>query len=360
MFQVAAAIERGRGGFVAPPVARSSAPSPSLQRRLLLGARIWSSTGCSSSVRWRQSACSACSTRGPTARRGPHLVATAAMAFTAWSYAEMSRVAPHAGRSSPMPPPAGPGRRRSPGGWRCSTTCSSPRWCTLFSGLALHALVPAVPAWVFTAAAFTATTGAEPCRRGGGGARRVGRARRGGAGGVPDRGHRRSGCRNAPRPWSSARFGVSTLDCATVMAAVSIAVLSFLGFIASFAEGSNWRYPAGRPAIAVCLGGGGRGLRDVQRRWPPWSARSHPARWPPRRRGRARPSTTSSGGDWRMAGDHPGADQGDWGGVCGHDGAGGGSARLLFGMARDGRLPRARPHRADQRRAGDCAGDNRR
>ena len=88
-----------------------------------------------------------------------YLVATAAMAFTAWSYAEMSRVAPHAGSvfayaTAGLGPTAG-----FFAGWLAMLDyLLIPAVAYLFSGIALHALVPAVPAWVFTAAAFAATT----------------------------------------------------------------------------------------------------------------------------------------------------------------------------------------------------------
>lgn len=53
-----------------------------------------------------------------------YVVATVAMAFTAFSYAQMIRVAPQVAPSSRTPARGsarGPGS--SPGGWRCSTTC---------------------------------------------------------------------------------------------------------------------------------------------------------------------------------------------------------------------------------------------
>ena len=81
------------------------------------------------------------------------------MAFTAWSYAEMSRVVPHAGSvfayaTAGLGPTAG-----FFAGWLAMLDyLLIPAVAYLFSGIALHALVPAVPAWVFTAAAFAATT----------------------------------------------------------------------------------------------------------------------------------------------------------------------------------------------------------
>ena len=54
-----------------------------------------------------------------------YLVATVAMAFTAYSYAQMVRVAPRAGSVYTYARVGlGPGRRgSSPDGWRCWTTC---------------------------------------------------------------------------------------------------------------------------------------------------------------------------------------------------------------------------------------------
>lgn len=53
-----------------------------------------------------------------------YIAATVVMAFTAFSYAQMVRVAPWRVRSSPTRARGSArGRGSSPGGWRCSTTC---------------------------------------------------------------------------------------------------------------------------------------------------------------------------------------------------------------------------------------------
>lgn len=54
-----------------------------------------------------------------------YVAATVVMAFTAFSYAQMVRVAPlKPARSSRTPARgSGKGRGSSPGGWRCSTIC---------------------------------------------------------------------------------------------------------------------------------------------------------------------------------------------------------------------------------------------
>ena len=126
-------------------------PAPTLRRTLTFG--ISSSTACCSSARSRRSACSACSTPATDGAVAlVYVLATIAMAFTAWSYAEMSRVVPHAGSVFAYAR-EGPRRDRpgsSPAGWRMLDYLLIPSVAYLFSGIALHALVPAVPAWVFT------------------------------------------------------------------------------------------------------------------------------------------------------------------------------------------------------------------
>lgn len=53
-----------------------------------------------------------------------YVFATVAMAFTAFSYAQMIRVAPQVARSSRTRARGSVrGRGSSPGGWRCSTIC---------------------------------------------------------------------------------------------------------------------------------------------------------------------------------------------------------------------------------------------
>jgi hypothetical protein len=88
-----------------------------------------------------------------------YLLATFAMAFTAWSYAEMSRVVPHAGSVFAY---ASRGLGRPAGflaGWLAMLDyLLIPSVAYLFSGIALHALVPSVPAWVFTVLSFAVTT----------------------------------------------------------------------------------------------------------------------------------------------------------------------------------------------------------
>ena len=188
-----------------------------------------------------------------------YLLATIGMAFTAWSYAEMSRVVPHAGSVFAY---AREGIGSAAGfmaGWLALLDyLLIPAVALLFTGIALHALVPTVPAWIFTLAAFTLTTALNLAG--------VGVAAR--VGGVvliaeiivfavfvaaaivvlatdgPVRG------------WLSPFTGLGTTTMSDVVGAVSVAVLSFLGFdaIASFAEESAGDSRDVGRAILFCLG----------------------------------------------------------------------------------------------------------
>jgi amino acid transporter len=187
-----------------------------------------------------------------------YMVATIAMAFTAWSYAEMSRVVPQAGSvfayaTAGLGPAAG-----FFAGWLALLDyLLIPSVAYLFSGIAMHALVPSVPAWVFTVAAFAATTALN--LRGVDVAARVGfvvllielaalvvfvvAAALVLAGDGPS------------RPWSSPLTGLTDVDRSMILGGVSIAVLSFLGFdaIASFAEENAGEARQVGRAIFLCL-----------------------------------------------------------------------------------------------------------
>jgi amino acid transporter len=191
-----------------------------------------------------------------------YLVATIAVAFTAWSYAQMSAVVPHAGSVFAYVT-EGVGRRAGfLAGWMAMLDyLLIPSVAYLFSGIALHALVPAVPAWVFTVAGLVLTTALN--LTGVGVAARAGfvvlvaevavlalfvasalvvLARHG-----------------AARPWTTPFTGMSGLDAAMVGGAVSVAVLSYLGFdaIASFAEEAAGDSRQVGSAILFCLGAAG-------------------------------------------------------------------------------------------------------
>lgn len=170
-----------------------------------------------------------------------YVVATVAMGFTAFSYAQMSRQVPHAGSVFAY---ASAGLGRSAGflaGWLAMLDyLLIPSVAYLFCGIALHSLVPSVPSWVFTVVAFAVTTALNLS-----GVRLAARV------GfivivveivllavfvvaavvvlIAD---------GPARPWTSPFAGTGGTSVSMVMGAVSVAVLSYLGFdaIASFAE----------------------------------------------------------------------------------------------------------------------------
>ena len=88
-----------------------------------------------------------------------YLVATVAMGFTAFSYAQMVRVAPQAGSVFTY---ARVGLGEGPGfiaGWMAMLDyLLIPAVAYLFSGIAMNALVPSVSRWVWTALAVVVTT----------------------------------------------------------------------------------------------------------------------------------------------------------------------------------------------------------
>ncbi|MQY35044.1 Putrescine importer PuuP [Streptomyces sp. RB17] len=88
-----------------------------------------------------------------------YVVATVAMAFTAFSYAQMVRVVPQAGSVFAY---ARVGLGKGAGfvaGWMAMLDyVLIPAVAYLFSGIAMNALVPAVPRWVWTALAVVVTT----------------------------------------------------------------------------------------------------------------------------------------------------------------------------------------------------------
>jgi amino acid transporter len=187
-----------------------------------------------------------------------YVLATVAMSFTAWSYAEMSRGVPRAGSIFAYASEGLGDRVGFVAGWMAMLDyLLIPSVAYLFSGIALHSLVPAVPVWVFTVAAFAITTLLN--------ASGVAVAARAGlvvvaaeigvlaiflvyaAVALADQG--------ATRGWLSPFTGVNGVAMSSLVGAVSIAVLSFLGFdaIASFAEETAGDpHDVGR-AIVICL-----------------------------------------------------------------------------------------------------------
>ncbi|MGE7391354.1 APC family permease [Streptomyces sp. NPDC004126] len=189
-----------------------------------------------------------------------YAVATAAMAFTAFSYAQMVRVAPQAGSVFTY---ARKGLGEGAGliaGWMAMLDyLLIPAVAYLFSGIAMNALVPEVSRWVWTALAVVVTTALNLW--GVRAAARVGfavlameiavllvflvaavtvLARDG-----------------ARRGWLSPLTGDGSLDfsAAAVLGAVSVAVLSYLGFdaIASFAEEVTGGSARVARAVLFCL-----------------------------------------------------------------------------------------------------------
>ncbi|MEC4016517.1 APC family permease [Streptomyces sp. H27-D2] len=187
-----------------------------------------------------------------------YLVATVAMAFTAYSYAQMVRVAPQAGSVFTY---ARLGLGEGAGfvaGWMAMLDyLLIPAVAYLFSGIAMHALVPSVSQWVWTALAVVVTTGLNLW--GVRAAAKVGflvlaleiavllifvvsavvvLAADG-----------------AQRGWLSPLTGEGAFSMTAVLGAVSVAVLSYLGFdaIASFAEEALGGSARVARAVLTCL-----------------------------------------------------------------------------------------------------------
>lgn len=190
-----------------------------------------------------------------------YVVATVAMAFTAFSYAQMVRVVPQAGSVFAYARKAlgeGPGFIA---GWMAMLDyVLIPAVAYLFSGIAMHALVPAVSQWVWTALAVVVTTGLNMW-----GVRVAARA------GFAVLAMEivvllvfvvaavvvlaQDGAR---RGWLSPLSGDGSLggfSLAAVVGAVSVAVLSYLGFdtIASFAEEVTGGSAEVARAVLLCL-----------------------------------------------------------------------------------------------------------
>ncbi|MFI5636233.1 APC family permease [Streptomyces goshikiensis] len=189
-----------------------------------------------------------------------YLFATVAMGFTAFSYAQMVRVAPQAGSVFTY---ARKGLGEGPGliaGWMAMLDyLLIPAVAYLFSGIAMNALVPEVSRWVWTALAVIVTTllnlwGVRA-------AARVGFAVLAleiavllvfvvAAVSVLVQG-------GARRGWLSPFTGDGSLGFSTaaVLGAVSVAVLSYLGFdaIVSFAEEVTGGSEKVARAVLCCL-----------------------------------------------------------------------------------------------------------
>ncbi|KPC66758.1 APC family permease [Streptomyces chattanoogensis] len=187
-----------------------------------------------------------------------YLVATVAMAFTAYSYAQMVQVAPRAGSVYTY---ARVGLGEGAGfvaGWMAMLDyLLIPAVAYLFSGIAMHALVPSVHQWVWTALAVAVTTllnlwGVRVAAVVGFAvlaleivvlavfvvAAVVALAAQG-----------------AQRGWAVPLTGEGGFSVSAVLSAVSVAVLSYLGFdaIASFAEEAAGGARRVARAVLTCL-----------------------------------------------------------------------------------------------------------
>ena len=274
-----------------------------------------------------------------------YLAGTIAIAFTAWSYAEMSAVVPHAGSVfAYVTEGVGP-RAGFVAGWLAMLDyLLLPSVAYLFCGIALHALVPVVPAWAFTAAALTMTTALNLAG--------VAVAARAGvivvvaevvvlavfvvSAVIVLAAH------GPLRPWASPFTGLSGIDPAAIARAISVAVLSFLGFdaIASFAEEAAGDARQVGSAIRFCLAAAGVlflvqvYLAGVLNPLSPADLAARPAA-----QGTAFYDLTSAAiGPWLAA---LLAFVKATGPIFAAMSAQAAAARLLFGMARDGRLARA-------------------
>ncbi|UQA93319.1 APC family permease [Streptomyces halobius] len=189
-----------------------------------------------------------------------YIVATIAMGFTAYSYAQMVRVAPRAGSVYTY---ARVGLGEGPGflaGWLAMLDyLLIPAVAYLFSGTAMHALVPSVHQWVWTALAVVVTTllnlwGVRTAAVVGFAVLAMELAVLAvfvvvAAAAVIAGG--------AQRGWADPLMGEGGFSMTAVLSAVSVAVLSYLGFdaIAAFAEEARGAADSGK----------GRGLRGADR-----------------------------------------------------------------------------------------------
>lgn len=187
-----------------------------------------------------------------------YIVATLVMSLTALSYARMARVVPNAGSVFAYAE-AGIGPRAGfIGGWMVLLDyLLIPSVAFLFTGLALHSFVPAVPAWVFTAAAVVVTTALNLA-----GGRSLARAAMAVVlaevavlavvlvAALVALAHD-----GARQPLLSPLTGVGGFSMVAVLGTVSIAAMAYLGFdaIATFAEEAAGGAKAVGKALLACL-----------------------------------------------------------------------------------------------------------
>nr|WP_244954168.1 APC family permease [Spelaeicoccus albus] len=187
------------------------------------------------------------------------IIATVAMAFTAWSYARMSGAVPLAGSVFAY---ATAGLGRAPGfiaGWMIGLDyLFIPSMAALFTGIASHALIPSVPVWLFTVIGIIIITGLN-----------LGGVKLAATVGLVMVGIEIVvlaaftvaaviviAAQGPARPWLSPLIGFHGFEPAGIIGAVSVAVLAFLGFdaIASFAEETTGSTKQVGQALLFCLG----------------------------------------------------------------------------------------------------------
>lgn len=187
-----------------------------------------------------------------------YVVATLVMAFTASSYMRMSREIPRAGSVFAY---AGEGigpRAGYVSGWMILLDyLLIPSVAYMFTGIALNSLFPSIPIWVFVAVAVMATTALNLA-----GVKVASQVITAvvllevavlllvlvcGAYVLATQG--------AERPWLSPFTGIGGFSLSAVLAAVSVAVLSFLGFdaLATFAEETKGTVRLVGRATVICL-----------------------------------------------------------------------------------------------------------
>ncbi|NDZ79814.1 APC family permease, partial [Streptomyces sp. SID10853] len=187
-----------------------------------------------------------------------YIVSTIAMAFTAFSYAQMVRVVPLAGSVFAY---ARKGLGQGPGfiaGWMAMLDyLLIPAVAYLFSGIAMNSLVPSVSRWVWTAIAVVVTTalnlwGVRAAARVGFAVLMLEIAVLGVFVVAAIVVLVRDG---AQRGWLTPFSGDGGFSLTAVLGAVSVAVLSYLGFdaIASFAEEVTGGSAKVARAVLFCL-----------------------------------------------------------------------------------------------------------
>ncbi|WP_406136880.1 APC family permease [Streptomyces sp. NBC_01089] len=187
-----------------------------------------------------------------------YIVSTIAMAFTAFSYAQMVRVVPLAGSVFAY---ARKGLGQGPGfiaGWMAMLDyLLIPAVAYLFSGIAMNSLVPSVSRWVWTAIAVVVTTalnlwGVRAAARVGFAVLMLEIAVLGVFVVAAIVVLARDG---AQRGWLTPFSGDGGFSLTAVLGAVSVAVLSYLGFdaIASFAEEVTGGSAKVARAVLFCL-----------------------------------------------------------------------------------------------------------